>query len=124
MQYKIIFILMLTMLCISCQPKRSTESIELAKAREVYITNCMSCHGADGQGIQGYYPSLHKPGGIIEVQTERAIRLIKFGSGFESGMKPVSLTNEEVKEVVNYIQNSWGNSAVFISLSQVEVIKR
>ena len=104
----------------SCQPGKKDET--LAKGEEVYIAHCISCHGREGEGIAGKYPPLLKPSGILEVQTQRAIRLIKYGSGFENGMKAIPLTRQEVMEVVNYIQNSWGNEAPLVSTTQIEAI--
>ena len=120
MRYKIISTFFLAII-ISCQSKWEKEN--LAHGKEIYIANCISCHLENGEGVKGIYPSLRKSDNITEAQTYRAIKLIKYGSGYENGMMPVSLTNQEIAEVVNYIQNSWGNKASFIVQSQVEVIK-
>lgn len=106
----------------SCQSNDETSYQELANGKEVYITNCISCHGENGEGINGLYPSLIKPDGIIEAHTHRAARLIKYGSAFGQGMKPVSLSSKEIAEVINYIQNNWGNKAEPVSRSQVDAI--
>lgn len=103
----------------SCRPDQK-KNAELANGREIYIANCISCHQDNGNGLPGLYPTLLKPSGIVEAQTHRAVRLIKFGSGYENGMKPIPLTNAEIAEVVNYIQNSWGNESPLISVTQVE----
>ena len=116
-----IFLIFFLTMIVSCQSKWEKRS--LAHGEEVYIANCISCHLESGEGVPGVYPTLRKSGRIIEVQTDRAIRLIKYGSGFENGMMPVSLTNKEIAEVVNYIQNSWGNKASLVVQSQVEAIK-
>ena len=56
-------------------------------------------------------------------QTLRAITLIKQGSAFEAGMKPVALTNKEIRDVVNYIQNTWENEADFLTKAELEQIQ-
>lgn len=105
----------------SCQPKAEKESI--ANGKEVYITNCISCHQADGKGIEGIYPSLMKPNYITTDQTQRALKLIKYGSGFDTGMKPLTLTDKEMIDVVNYIQNTWENEAPFLTKTQLKQLK-
>ncbi len=106
---------------LSCQPKSEKESI--AHGEEVYITHCISCHQVDGKGVEGIYPSLVKPDDITMDQTRRAITLIKQGSAFEAGMKPVALTNKEIRDVVNYIQNTWENEAAFLTKAELEQIQ-
>ncbi|MDN5211854.1 cytochrome c [Fulvivirgaceae bacterium BMA12] len=112
--------LALTTTIFSCRSKSEKES--LAHGREIYIANCISCHGDTGSGVPDKYPSLVKTDRIIAAQTQRAVKLIKYGSGFENGMRPVALTDKEITEVINYIQNSWGNKADFIAQSQVKTI--
>ncbi len=98
----------------ACTNYTSEEKAELERGGEIYITHCVSCHGTQGDGMRGAYPSLVRPE-IAKVNSDRAIKLIREGSGFEGGMKPISLTDQEVIEVVNYIQNTWGNQAEFIA---------
>lgn len=121
MKHRLIYFLLFVFL-VSCQSKE--EKASLAKGKEVYIANCITCHQPDGMGVEAMYPSLVKPETIIWAQTERAINLIKNGSGFEAGMKPVALTDQEIMDVINFIQNSWGNEASFLTLSQIKEMKR
>lgn len=106
---------------LSCQPKAEKESI--ANGKEVYITNCISCHQPDGKGIEGAYPSLVKSDYITTDQTQRALKLIKYGSGFDAGMKPISLTEKEIVDVLNYIQNTWENEGAFLTKTQLKQFK-
>ncbi len=98
----------------ACSSYTDEQRAELERGGEVYIAHCVSCHGTNGDGMEGAYPTLLKPN-IAKVNTDRAIKLIREGSGFEGGMKPIALTDQELVEVVNYIQNTWGNKAEFIA---------
>lgn len=101
-------------LCISCTEFSAEEQAALDRGHEIYLAHCISCHGPNGDGMNGAYPSLIRPE-IAAANTDRAMRLIREGSGFEEGMKPIALTEDELVEVVNYIQNSWGNKSEFIA---------
>lgn len=98
----------------SCQKFSEEQRAELDRGQEVYIANCVSCHAADGKGLKGTYPGLVKAE-INEVTTASTFNIIQNGSATSDGMKPIPITQEELKEVVNYIQNSWGNEAPFIT---------
>lgn len=97
----------------SCEEYTPEQKLVLTKGKEVYLTHCISCHGPQGDGLQGAYPSLLKPE-ITASVTQRAVGLVLNGSPTDQGMKPVPVTNEELVQVINYIQNSWGNKAPFI----------
>ncbi|MEQ8423834.1 MAG: cytochrome c [Cyclobacteriaceae bacterium] len=114
MRRHLIVLVLLILVFYSCSNYTSEQKAILERGSEVYITHCVSCHGTSGDGLQGAYPTLIKPE-IAKANTARAIKLIREGSGFEGGMKPISLTDQEVIEVVNYIQNTWGNKAEFIA---------
>jgi len=96
------------------------EKKSITRGKEVYVTNCVSCHQPEGKGIPGIYPSLIKPDKIIDAQTQRAVLLMKNGSGYDGGMRPISLTNEEIADVINYIQNSWDNKAEIVLQQHID----
>ncbi|MEL7119159.1 MAG: cytochrome c [Bacteroidota bacterium] len=104
----------ITLVCFSlvlCSCQKKSEEESFARGKEIYLANCISCHQSDGKGVKGVYPSLIKPDYIEENYSRRAIKLIRYGSGSNFGMKPIALSNEEITDVLNYIQNTWGNEA-------------
>ncbi|GAB4247383.1 MAG: hypothetical protein Tsb0034_26580 [Ekhidna sp.] len=116
--------LFLVILCVSfitigCTRFTEEEQASIYRGEEIYITHCVSCHGPNGDGLDGAYPSLQKPQ-IESFHTERAVSLILNGSGFDGGMKPIALEDQEIVDVVNYIQNEWGNEAsILTSLKEI-----
>ncbi|MEQ9297142.1 MAG: cytochrome c [Cyclobacteriaceae bacterium] len=104
---------------ISCERFTPEEKAELSKGEEVYITHCISCHGPSGDGLNGAYPSLLKPQ-FTETITDNALNIIRHGSAAADGMKAVSLSDEELVQVVNYIQNNWSNEAPLLSQSNLK----
>ncbi|GGW60670.1 cbb3-type cytochrome c oxidase subunit III [Winogradskyella epiphytica] len=91
-------------------------SVERGKI--VYGDMCMTCHLADGKGTPNAFPPLADSDFLREKQTE-SIKAVKHGmSGeivvngitYNSAMAPLGLSDTEVADVMNYINNSWGNA--------------
>jgi len=94
--------------------------------------NCASCHLANGQGIAGTYPPLaasdyltNAPKHAIEVVVKGLNGTITVnGTKYNQVMPPaVGLSDEEVRDVVNFILNSWGNKGGQVSLEDVKAAK-
>ena len=89
-------------------------SVKLGKT--IYETNCISCHMAEGAGLEGAFPPLAKSKNLADKN-----RLIKViiqglqgplkvkGVEYDGVMAGINLTNEQAADVANYIRNSWGN---------------
>lgn len=106
-----------------------TESINLAAGQEIYKSKCQVCHQLSGEGILGHFPPLTNSDFLLS-DKQRAIRQTIFGSktpitvnGIEypgNKMSTVPMTDEQVRDVVNYILNSWGNKGGTVTLEDVK----
>jgi len=99
-----------------------------ANGAEVYAT-CTTCHQADGKGMPGLYPPLAESewvngkGDVViaavlhGVQGEITVK----GEKYNGVMVPwgVSLDDNQVAAVVNYVRSSFGNSAPPVTLADV-----
>jgi mono/diheme cytochrome c family protein len=94
---------------------------ERAAGEQLYKKNCASCHGDHGEGRDPAAPPLAGNRGVTMESAVNPIRLILFG-GYPPGttgnprpfgMPPYSLTlsDEQIAEVLNYVRTSWGNGA-------------
>lgn len=99
-----------------------------AAGEEVYEKNCVACHQSEGQGVEGAFPPLAKSDYLLE-DKNRAIRQIIHGSKgemvvngvtYNSIMPAQPVTDEEVRDVMNYILNSWGNKGGEVTLDEVK----
>ena len=83
---------------------------------EVYLSNCASCHQVDGKGVPGAVPSLVNDGAVTAGGPQTVIRVILGGIEAQGSYAPmpglgVSLNDQQIAEVTNYVRQSWGNAA-------------
>jgi nitrite reductase (NO-forming) len=106
------------------------ESVERGKT--VYESTCMSCHMAEGEGLEGAFPPLAGTGRLADKG-----RLVKIlyngmsgpikvkGKEYNMEMTPVAhLSDQEAADVLNYIRNSWGNKAAEIKTAEIAKLKK
>ena len=111
------------------QQTPNKESYENGKS--LYSTYCQSCHMEDGVGVEAVYPPLAKAGNLADknkmvkiiLQGMRGKSVVK-GITYEMEMAPISMTDKEVADVINYIRNSWGNKAPYIKVADVVAAKK
>jgi len=93
----------------------------LAAGKDLYEKHCADCHGRDGEGHEPQAPPLAGNRAVNMTAAVNPIRMILFG-GYSPGtagnprpfgMPPYSLTlsDEEIAEILDYIRTSWGNAA-------------
>ncbi|HEY9004490.1 c-type cytochrome [Ohtaekwangia sp.] len=89
----------------------------IARGKEIYTTQCITCHMEQGEGLEGVYPPLAKSDYLM-ADKKRSIQQIIHGvSGeikvngvtYSGDMPAVELTDEQVSDVLNYVRNAWGN---------------
>ena len=96
------------------------------RGKTIYETSCITCHMAEGKGLEGVYPPLIKSN---MADKNRLIKVIVQGMrgpskvngvDYNGEMVGIVLTNEQAADVANYVRNSWGNKAPAILPSQVQ----
>lgn len=84
----------------------------------LYNNFCASCHLAGGEGIKGVFPPL-KDSDWLENKQKESIHAIKFGlkgpikvNGveYDNLMPALGLSDQEIADIMNYINNTWGNN--------------
>lgn len=97
----------------------------------LYATNCQSCHQANGEGLQGAFPSLKDSKIVLDDNPETMVDIIMNGySGREKeGFPPMpavgtdnKLSAEEIAAIMNHEKTSWGNNAKQVTPEQVQKI--
>jgi nitrite reductase (NO-forming) len=92
-----------------------TERIE--RGKNVFATNCLACHQAEGQGIPAAFPPLAKSD-YLNADVHRAVGAVVHGltgevtvngNKFNSVMPVLALNDEDVANVMTFVLNSWEN---------------
>ncbi|GAB3246411.1 cytochrome c [Chitinimonas naiadis] len=102
----------------------------LALGLRLYRDNCLSCHGARGEGAPPAYPPLAGNRSLLVSNAVNPVRIVLNG-GFPPGTKGnprpygmppfgPSLNDKEVAAVVSYIRIAWGNQGEMVSPLTVE----
>lgn len=90
----------------------------IIQGRDLYLTNCVTCHQKDGQGLKKLIPPLAGSDYLQNNQAKSA-QLILNGAWESISVNGIEynptmpahqhLTPLEVAEILTYINNSWGN---------------
>jgi ubiquinol-cytochrome c reductase cytochrome c subunit len=93
------------------EPQTATAQPDAVAVREgqtVYNTTCITCHGANLEGVQGRGPSLIGVGeAAVYFQTETG-RMPLAQQGAQADEKPRKLTTDEISKVMAFIQSRGG----------------
>ena len=113
------------------QSKELQESIK--RGNDIYSDFCMSCHLPNGKGIKKTYPPL-ADSGYLKNNRDASIKGLKYGlkgeiivngNKYNNYMAPMGLGNDEIADVMNYINHSWGNkNGEIVTEIEVREIKK
>ena len=114
------FLLSSYLLIVSClayfmmQDKELKESMQ--RGKEIYTDFCITCHLANGEGVENTFPPLAKSDYLMNSR-EASIKGVKYGQRgplvvngvtYDNTMMPLGLENEEIVDVMNYVLNFLG----------------
>jgi len=106
------------------------ESIE--RGKDIYITNCLTCHLDQGEGIEDVYPPLAKADYLM-ADKKRSIQQVLYGATgemkvngktYSTEMVGIDLNDQQASDVLNYIRNSFGNKGSAVTPDEVKVSRK
>ena len=114
-------------------PKANAAPPRIPPGAKVFNDNCTGCHGANGTGQPGLFPSL-AANPYVSGDAKRVIHTVKFGltgkivaKGVKyDGVMPAwhgTLTDAQIADVVSYIRTAWGNKGSAVTAAQVRAVK-
>lgn len=81
----------------------------LAKGKDVYAANCVSCHQANGNGVDGLFPALNGSA-IVNGDAAAMIDIVLNGKNLMPPFKD-QLNDADLAAVITHERNSWDNTA-------------
>jgi len=104
----------------------------IARGQQVYIQNCLTCHQADGKGVQRMNPPLIQTTYVLG-DKKKLITIVLNGfnedvqingQSFSNSMTPHnSLSDQQIADVLTYVRNSFTNKASAVTAAQVKLVR-
>jgi len=112
-------------------PAVAAPAATLALGKSVYTQNCLTCHQADGGGVDGMNPPLSKTSYVLGDKTRLVSVLLNGLQGVDIDGEPYNnvmpaqetLTDQQIADVLTYVRNSFGNKASAIKATEVKAIR-
>jgi mono/diheme cytochrome c family protein len=135
-------ILMCTSLIMNAQTKRKSQSAakkasvnsstadasSILAGKKIFVQYCLSCHQADGGGVQRLNPPLIKTSYVLGDKNKLINIILKgfsedveINGEYYSNTMPAHdfLKDQEIADVLTYVRNSFGNKASAIKVAEV-----
>lgn len=109
------------------QVKAANKEERMKLGKDVFTSICAACHQAGGEGVAKAFPPLAKSD-YLNADPKRGIQAIVHGlhgkitvngETYDSVMPAISLSDEQVANVLTYVLNSWGNKGGEIKPEEV-----
>ena len=109
------------------------DAASLERGKAVYSRTCIACHQPTGMGLPPVFPPL---AGSEWVSKDASIAVRNIINGmqgpvtvkgmtYNSMMPPVAgLSDKDIADVVNYVNNTWGNAGPSVTEAEVAAIKK
>ena len=104
-------------------------SAAAATGSQVFASHCAVCHGAEGAGVAGVFPSLAGDPVVNAADPNEQIRTILHGrsgriingTAYAAAMPPFAgqLSNQQIADIINHERSSWGNHAPPVTAEDV-----
>lgn len=104
-----------------------------ARGADLYMKQCQSCHGRDGNGRADQLPPLAgsaivldpDPTSVINVILNGGGRIIAGGTPDSYRMTPfrVLLKDQQIADLATFIRSGWGNKAPAVTAEQVKALR-
>jgi mono/diheme cytochrome c family protein len=99
----------------------------------IYMRDCASCHAVDGKGRASYLPAIAGNPGVVQTDAASVINLVLNGSNrlvisgvpdmYRMPQYRLTLDDQEVADVVNFVRTSWGAQSSTVTPAQVKKIR-
>jgi mono/diheme cytochrome c family protein len=114
------------------QDQKFDLNASIARGKDIYAVQCMSCHMENGEGVPDVFPPLAKSDYLMADKKRSIQQTLNGVSGemkvngtmYNGDMPPIQLTDAEASDVLNYIRNSWGNKGDAVTPEDVKAVRK
>jgi mono/diheme cytochrome c family protein len=104
----------------------------IARGKEIYSAQCMTCHMEQGEGVEDVFPPVAKSDYLMADKARSISQIIHGASGemkvngkvYNNVMTAFDLNDQEVSDVLNYIRNSWTNKGAAVTPEEVNAVRK
>ncbi|MCC7008457.1 MAG: nitrite reductase, copper-containing [Acidobacteria bacterium] len=113
------------------RPPATNKAERITRGQASYAGTCAACHQPAGQGLAAAFPPL-AASDYLNADKRRAISAIVHGlSGevtvkgqkFNSVMPALTMSDEEIANVLTYVYNNWGNAGFEVTPAEVAAVR-
>jgi mono/diheme cytochrome c family protein len=107
-------------------------SAQMAAGHKIYMSYCLSCHQADGVGVQNMNPPLIKTSYVLG-DKNKIIKIVLKGFNEQVEINGDTYTNvmpnlsvlkdQEIADVLTFIRHSFGNKASAVHAAEVTAVR-
>lgn len=90
----------------------TSSQADIAAGRQLFNTTCITCHGANLQGVEGRGPALAGVGGASVYFQVSTGRMPAAAQGAVNERKPVRFTEKQIEQLAAYVQSVGGGPLV------------
>jgi mono/diheme cytochrome c family protein len=111
-----------------CAVQKSPYKVSMDSGKVIYSNKCISCHQANGLGLEGVNPPLN--GKLITGNKNKLIEILisskeNDGNASQGPMHGnAKMKDQEIAYVLTFIRNSFGNKASSVKLSEVKSVRK
>ena len=106
-------------------------SASIAQGKKIYSQYCLSCHQADGGGVQNMNPPLIKTSYVLGDKTRLTKVLLNGLQDVDIDGEPYNnvmpshdfLSDQQIADVLTFVRNSFGNKATAVKAAEVKAVR-
>lgn len=93
-----------------------SETVDYSAGETVYKNKCMACHQENGEGVDPSFPALKGEAADINtvVNGKEGTAMVAFKN---------QLSNQEIADVINYVNHAWGNNFNAVTVDDIKGAK-
>ncbi len=98
-------------------PEEATETIDYSAGMTIYTNKCLACHQENGEGVNPSFPALKGKTADINI-------IVNGKDGTAMAAFKDQLSDQEIVDVINYVNHAWGNNSNVVTLDDITSAKK